>query len=166
MASAIASGTTPVCSYAHSVPVRPIPHWISSKTSAAPTWSHAARAALSSSSERGHTPVSPCTGSSRTAAVRSVTAARRAPGSLGTTTNPGTRGANGACLVSCGVADSAPYVRPWNPPSTTTTSPPGRARRTSLIAASTASAPELVKNTLPPSDRSDSRRASRITGSV
>ena len=98
--------------------------------------------------------------------MRSVTAARSASGSLGTTTKPGTSGANGACLDSCGVAESAPYVRPWKAPSTTTTSPPGRARRTSLIAASTASAPELVKNTLPPSDRSLSRAARRIAGSV
>ena len=33
--------------------------------------------------------------------------------------------------------------------------PPGRARRASLIAASLASAPELHRNTLPPSELSD-----------
>ena len=32
-----------------------------------------------------------------------------------TATKPGTSGANGACLDSCGVADSEPYVRPWKP---------------------------------------------------
>jgi hypothetical protein len=166
LASVIASGTTAVCSYAHSVPVLPIPHWISSNTSAAPTASQASRAARSSSSGSGHTPVSPCTGSSSTAAVPSPTASRTAPGSFGSTTKPGTRGANGACLDSCGVADSAPYVRPWNAPSKTTISPPGRALRTSLMAASTASAPELVKNTFPPSERCESRAASRMPGSV
>ncbi len=103
-----ASGTTPVCSYAHSVPVRPMPVWISSNTSAAPTRSHAARAVCSSSSGRTCTPVSPWIGSSSTAAVPPCTAASSAAGSGATTTNPGTSGANGACLDSCGVALSAP----------------------------------------------------------
>ena len=53
-------------------------------------------------------PVSPWIGSSSTAAVPESTAADSASGSLGTTTKPGTSGANGACLDSCGVADSAP----------------------------------------------------------
>ena len=78
--------------------------------------------------------------------------------------NPGTSGANGACMDSSGVADSAPYVRPWNAPWNTTTSPRGRALRTSLIAASFASAPEFVKNTTPPSELSVRREASRIIG--
>ena len=62
------------------------------------------------------------------------------------------------------MADSAPYVRPWNAPWKTTTSPRGRALRTSLIAASFASAPEFVKNTTPPSERVVSRSASRTIG--
>ena len=86
--------------------------------------------------------------------------------SRATTSKPGTSGANGACFVSCGVADSAPIVRPWKPPSTTTKPPPGLRFRASLIAHSLASAPELQKNTLPPSERSERRRASRIAGSV
>ena len=49
---------------------------------------------------------------------------------------------------------------------TDTTSPPGRRLRASLSAASTASAPELVKNTLPPSERAASRPARRSEGSV
>ena len=53
------SGLTGVSSKAHSVPVRPMPHWISSKTSSAPERSHASRAAISMRSEIGHTPVSP-----------------------------------------------------------------------------------------------------------
>ena len=86
-----------------------MPVWISSKTSAAPARSHALRAVRSISSESGQIPVSPWIGSRSTAAVPSSTAASSAPGSSrGTTRKPGTSGANGACFVSCGVADSAP----------------------------------------------------------
>jgi hypothetical protein len=108
LATVIASGTTPDCSYAHSVPVRPMPVWISSNTSAAPTASHASRAARISSSPIGCTPDSPSTGSISTAAVPSSTAERTASGSRAIGLKPGTSGANGACLDSCGVADSAP----------------------------------------------------------
>ena len=83
-----------------------------------------------------------------------------------TARKPGTSGANGACLDSCGVALNAPYVRPWNPFSATTRSPRGRCLRTSLIAASLASAPELQKNTLSPNERSHSRAASVTFGSL
>ena len=55
-------------------------------------------------------------------------------------------------------------MRPWNAPWTVTTSPRGRALRTSLSAASLASAPELAKYTLSPKDRSTSRSASRTIG--
>ena len=123
--------------------------------------SQAARAASSTSSGSGWMPDSPWIGSRITAAVRSST-----DSNVLSTLKPGTSGANGACFASCGVADSAPYVRPWKPPSTTTMSPPARWRRASLIAHSFASAPELPKNTLPPSEASDSRSASRIAGSV
>ena len=44
--------------------------------------------------------------------------------------------------------------------------PRGRARRASLIAASLASAPELQRNTLPPSELSASAADSRSAGSV
>ena len=92
---------------------------------------------------------------------------RRAPRDRGATaTKPGTSGANGACLDSCGVAESAPYVRPWKPPCSTTISPRGRALRTSLSAASLASAPELAKYTRPPSERAHSRSASSTIGAV
>ena len=67
-----------------------------------------------------------------------------------TARKPGTSGANGACLLSCAVADSAPNVRPWKPPTTLTISPPAFARRASFSAASLASAPELQKKTRPP----------------
>jgi len=146
--------------------VRPIPHWTSSKISAAPCSSQAARAAASSSFESTCTPPSPWIGSSSTAAVRSDTAASSSCGSGATVRKPGTSGANGACLASCGVADSAPKVRPWKAPWRTTTSPPARALRASFNAASTASAPELQKNTLPPRLERDSACARRIAGSV
>ena len=148
------------------MPVRPIPHCTSSKINAAPCSSHASRAAASSSSERTCTPVSPWIGSSSTAAVRPSTAARSASASAATARKPGTSGTKGACLASCGVADSAPYVRPWKAPWTTTTSPAARSLRASLIAASLASAPELQKNTLPPRLDSDRRAARRMPGSV
>ena len=88
--------------------MRPIPVWISSKRSAAPCWSQAERAACSVSAESTCTPVSPWIGSSITAAVLSSTAAISASGSGATVRKPGTRGANGACLASWGVAESAP----------------------------------------------------------
>ena len=95
------------------------------------------------------------------------TAARRASTSLrGTTRKPGTSGANGACFDSWGVAERAPIVRPWKPPSITTNSPPVRRLRASLSAHSIASAPELQRNTRPPSERSASRLARRMPGSV
>ncbi len=146
------------------MPVRPSPVWISSNTSAAPTRSQAARAACSSSSLSTLTPVSPWIGSSSTAAVRSPTAASSASTSRGTGMKPGTSGAKGACLDSWNVADSAPYVRPWKPPCSTTMSPRGRALRTSLSAASFASAPEFAKYTRPPSDAADNRFASSTIG--
>ena len=141
-----------------------MPVWTSSKTSAAPTSSHASRAACSSSSGIGWTPDSPSTGSIRTAAVPSPTAVRTASTDGSTARKPGTSGANGACLDSWGVAESAPYVRPWNAPWNTTISPRGRALRTSFSAASLASAPELQKNTAEPNERSTSRSASRTIG--
>ena len=57
-------------------------------------------------------------------------------------------------------------MRPWKPPWTTTTSPPGFALRTTLSAASLASAPELPNRTLPPSEDSESRSASAAIGAV
>ena len=84
-----------------------------------------------------------------------------------TATKPGTSGANGACLASCGVADSAPYVRPWKPRCTETIVPPGLALRASFSAASSASVPELAKWTLPPSERRrPAAGRARMPGSV
>src|SRR5437870_2406577 len=69
-ASVRISGTTPVCSWANSVPVRPRPHCTSSKITATPRESHNSRTNPSHSASSGRTPPSPCTGSTMTAAVR------------------------------------------------------------------------------------------------
>ena len=172
LAAVSTSGRTGSCSYAHRVPVLPIPHWTSSKTSAAPTASHASRAATRTSSAIGKMPASPWIGSIITAAVRSLTAARRAAGSSrGTETKPRGRGPKRSSRASRGVAASAPSVRPWKAPSSVTISgasiPRAWARlRTSLIAPSLASAPELHRNTRPPRLDSASRSLSRIAGPV
>jgi len=72
-----------------------------------------------------------------------------------------------AGMAACGPAASPSRVSPGQAGTrATTTVPPGRARRTSLIAASLASAPELHKNTLPPSELCASAAESRIAGSL
>src|SRR3989442_2364188 len=70
------SGTTPACSYANSVPVRPRPHCTSSKMTATPRESHNSRRNPSHSASTGRTPPSPCTGSTMTAALRGADTAR------------------------------------------------------------------------------------------
>ena len=79
---------------------------------------------------------------------------------------PGTSGSNGACLAGWPVAESAPSVRPWNEPSSATMPGLPVALRAYLIAASTASVPELQKNACAPPKRSESRAASCSPGSV
>ena len=76
---------------------------------------------------RARVHAAPRPGSARAAPrrCRSPTASAIALRRRRTASKPGTSGANGACLASCGVADSAPYVRPWKRPATTTISPPG-----------------------------------------
>ena len=65
----------------------------------------------------GWMPDSPWIGSSRIAAVRSVTAARSASTSLiGTWRKPSGRGANGSWYFGWPVAASEPSVRPWKEP--------------------------------------------------
>src|SRR5256714_14224088 len=62
-------------------------------------------------------PISPITGSSITATVVSVVAARIAPMSLKATwTKPGGRGANGSEYLGCPPAVTAVSGRPWNGP--------------------------------------------------
>ena len=75
------------------------------------------------------------------AAVRSFQGQKR---------TPGTSGSKGARYFSFQVIESAPMVRPWNEPSNATSSVRPVAlpmRRANLIAASTLSVPEFVKNT-------------------
>ena len=62
--------------------------------------------------------------------------------------------------------ESAPSVRPWNPPSSATTPGLPVALRAYLSIASIASAPELQKNACAPPNRSDSFTASSSAGSV
>ena len=56
---------------------------------------------------------------------------------------PGTSGSNGARFAGWPVIESAPIVRPWNEPSSATSPVRPVALRAHLIAASTASVPEL-----------------------
>ena len=83
-----------------------MPVWTSSNTSSAPAASHAVRIEAKSEASIRFTPDSPWTGSIRTAAVFGPTACGIS--SAGTARKPGTSGANGACLASCGVALNAP----------------------------------------------------------
>jgi hypothetical protein len=107
-----------------------------------------ARAAARNSGVATWTPPSPWTGSSRTSAVVSSTAAFSASTSLkGTWTNPGTSGSNGSRNSLRQVALSEPNVRPWNPRIAATTFGRPVADRANLIAASTASVPEFERNT-------------------
>ena len=66
---------TPEASKAKRSPVRPSPHWISSKMSNAPVRLQAARTPLKKSGVARLTPPSPCTGSTMTAHTWSVMAA-------------------------------------------------------------------------------------------
>ena len=83
----------------------------------------------------------------------------------GTKRTPGTSGANGARFAGWPVADSAPSVRPWKPPSRATTPAFPVALRAYFNAASIASAPELQKNACAPPKRSESNEASFSAGS-
>ena len=103
--------------------------------------------------ERTCTPVSPWTGSSSTRGGALVDRGGERLGGRRDRAKPGTSGANGACLDSCGVAaERAVRAAVEAAVQRRRSSPPGLALRASLSAASTASAPEFVKNTLPPSE--------------
>ena len=127
-------------------PVRQKPVWISSTTSIAPVSSQTSRAARRYSGLAGRIPPSPCTGSISTAAVSSPTASRSLSGLLkGVKEKPGTRGRKSSRYSFLWVADSAPRVRPWKPRMAETIPVRPVVRRANLIAASTASAPELQR---------------------
>ena len=128
--------------------MRPIPVCTSSRMRRAPAASQISRAAGRYSGDATWTPPSPWTASRITAAVSPSTAFRSASVSLyGTWTNPGTRGSNGSRKSRRHVALSAPIVRPWNPRIAATTFGRPVAARANFSAASTASDPELLRNT-------------------
>src|SRR5581483_7793368 len=167
LASVSASGRTPDCSKQKKVPVRPTPVCTSSKTSSAPSSSASVLAACRNSGAAGRTPPSPCTGSSRIRPVSGRAAATSDSTSFSSAKEtPGTSGSKAVRFSGWPVAESEPSVRPWKEPASATI--PGRpvALRAYLIAASTASAPELQKNERPPPKRSDSFSASSSTSSV
>src|SRR5699024_2303392 len=97
LATVIASGTTPSCWWANQAPVRPMPVWISSRTSSAPASRVISRAAARYPGGVGTMPASPWIGSRRTIAVPSSTAARNASTSpAGTWVTSGSSGSKGA----------------------------------------------------------------------
>jgi hypothetical protein len=115
----------------------------------------------------GRMPPSPCTGSIRIAAVRSVTAAFSASWSpQGTWTKPGRSGPKPLVIFSDPAAAMAAEERPWKEPSKVTISIRSGSPfsyqylRTILTASSQASVPELVKNTVSAKVFSTSRSAS------
>ena len=164
------SGTTPECWNANIFPVRPRPHWISSKTRSAPRSRQMASRPFRNSGVAGRIPPSPCTGSIITAAVLSLTAAATAARSFrGTKRTPGTSGSKGSRYLAVHVVESAPMDRPWNECSKTTYSIRPCSlpiRRANFIAPSHASVPEFVKKTFEGKARRTSRSASALPGSV
>src|SRR3982751_5397655 len=93
----------------------------------------------------------PCTGST----MKSATSSERSLSSSaersfqGTFSKPGNSGPKRDVNSEAEVADSAPSVRPWKPCSAERTRGRRVAARPSLIAASTASVPELTNRTRP-----------------
>ena len=75
-------------------------------------------------------------------------------------------GSKGVRFAGWPVIESAPIVRPWNEPCRATISGFSVDFRAHLIAASTASVPELQKNAWAPPNRSESIRARCSIGSV
>ena len=96
-------------------PVRPRPHWISSKTRTAPVASASSRAVRRNSVESGTIPPSPWIGSRKIADVVPSTAAFSASTSFGAT-NVDAREERLERLAVGRVAreETAPTVRPWN----------------------------------------------------
>ena len=157
LASVITSGRTPSCWCANQAPVRPIPLWISSSTSSAPASSQACRAACRYPAGRGdHARLALAWLKEHRGAVRPHRRAQRPgiteghepdvnaerPERIPDGTLAGQReGRRGTAVEAVLGRDDD---RPW--PGAAALLP---ARRTSLTAASLASAPELAKNTRP-----------------
>ena len=113
-ASAITSGRTPShASKANASPVRPSPHWTSSRMRSASCLSARSLARVANSFEISTIPPSPRTGSKMMPAVLSSTAASRAAVSpTGMNSTPGSSGANGPLYLGWPVTEIAPSVRP------------------------------------------------------
>lgn len=159
LASDTPSGLTPYLWQARNFPLLPTPHWISSKSSIAPNFLQSPPSAFKNSFAAGVTPLSPCTGSTRTAATSSPICAANESASLNLAyENPSKSGAKLCWILYCAVAATAPSVRPWKQstavtilhftPSLPATFTPWS--RAALMSASFASVPELQKNILPP----------------
>src|SRR3954451_24190802 len=171
LASAFASvtrcGRTPTCSKAKKEPVRPVPVWISSRQSSAPSSAARASAAWRNAGSSGITPPSPRIGSSRLSPMSGAAAGSSEITSFGCATRtPWSSGSKAARFAGWPVADSEPLVRPWKLPSSAITPVRPVALRAYFRAASFASAPELQKKPRAPPNRSDRRRASSSAGSV
>ena len=167
LATAMMSGATPAHSWAKSLPVRPMPHWISSSTSRSPCASQISRRPRSVSGGSTRMPPSPWIGSMRIAAVSGPTAARTASRSpKGRWSKPGISGPKPLTIFSEPAAAMAPVERPWKAPSKATMRKRcgwpawSKCLRAILIAHSIASVPELVKKTVSAKVASTSRRAS------
>ena len=142
----------PAATLRASCPARPMPDCTSSTTRSAPARRRSRGRRRGSPAGGTTTPPSPWTGSRMTAAVRSVDGgAQRLDVAVRarTSTGPGS-GSNGARLAGVPVTDSAPSVRPWNPPSVRhdlAARGPACCLRTILSAASLAVAPSWQRNT-------------------
>ena len=149
--------------------MRPTPVCTSSTARSAPTSRAISAAARTNSASSGITPPSPSTGSSRIAASSppGATAASSDSTSFGRANEiPGTSGPKPSHFAGWPVAERAPSVLPWKPPSSATIRGRPVAFRATLSAASFASAPELQKNACAPPARSERSAASRSIGSV
>ena len=108
----------PFCMYENSVPVRPMPLWISSRISSAPCAVQRRRAACRYSGVPGVMPPSPCIGSSSTAQISAPCAAN--------SRSSAAVSLNGRCMMPAGFgpnpleyfgwppAVTVNSVRPWN----------------------------------------------------
>ena len=169
LASMIRSGMIPSCSWAKNVPVRPIPACTSSTQRSAPDlerelcgclrkrgleWDHAALAEHGLEQQQRGVAGRRKRGLERLDVVR---AGERDPGHERPEALP---------LRRLPVAERAPSVRPWNPPSSATIRVRPVALRAILSAASLASAPELQKKAHSAGNARESSAASRSIGSV
>ena len=128
-----------------------MPHCTSSKIRQAPTASQRCRSALRNGAPRSIAPARPCTGSTITAAVRSVTCAAitsaAAPRGM-KLTSKGVRGKPYHFSRAPKVTAPAAAVRPWKAPSIAATCARPVVRSAILSAFSFASAPLFTRNTL------------------